>query len=140
MKVRVLGKNRSCLSGLPVPDLGPLLPSGRVQTVVVEEDGRVIGTMTVALVPHIEATWIHPEHRNAGVARALRRKTWELAREGGAIWAFGSAGDARAERILGRLGGTALPLTFYLLPLSENACQERPRALQGPACEPAGRV
>lgn len=118
--MRVLGEDRSCLAGLPVTDLGPCLPEGRAQTVVVEEGGKVVGSMTVALVPHIEATWIDPEHRNAGVARALRRATWELARDGGATWAFGSAGDDATAATLVRLGGTPVPVTFYVLPLDRR--------------------
>lgn len=138
MRVRVLDGDRSCLAGLPVTDMAPLLPAGRVQTVVAEVDGEVVGTMTVALIPHIEATWIHPSHRNAGVARSLKRLTWELAREGGAGWGFGSALDEATDSILERLGGTRIPVRLYVLPLAEKTRQERSRALESPAYEPAG--
>jgi GNAT superfamily N-acetyltransferase len=115
--VRVLGEDRSCLAGLPVTDLARVLPAGRARTVVVEEGGRVVGTMTVALVPHVEATWIDPAHRNAGVTRALIRATWDLARDGGAEWGFaGTESDAVADALI-RLGGVPLPHTFLMMPL-----------------------
>lgn len=116
MRVRVLDGDRSCLAGVPVLDPGPALPPHRVKTVVVEEDGRVIGTMSVLLVSYIESAWLDRDHRNAGVVRAMVRKAWDLASDDGATWGFSAAADDGVAKVLTRLGGTELPARFFLMP------------------------
>lgn len=116
MRVRVLDGDRSCLEGVPILDPAPMLPPHRVQTVVVEEGGEVIGTMSVLQVPYIESAWLSRDHRNAGVVRALVRGTWDVASADGAAWGFSAAADGDVSRVLTRLGGTALPAQFYMLP------------------------
>ena len=116
MKVRVLDGDRSCLAGLPILDPAPMLPAHRVQTVVVEEAGKLVATMSVLTVPYIESAWLDRDHRNAGVVRALVREAWDVASADGAVWGFSAASDPAVEKVLTRLGGTPLPARFYLLP------------------------
>lgn len=118
MRVRVLDGDRSCLKGLPILDPGPMLPAWRVETVVVEEGDRVVGTMSVLQVPYIESAWLDRDHRNAGVVRALVRGAWDVASADGAAWGFSAAGneDQNVSRVLTRLGGTLLPVRLFMMP------------------------
>lgn len=126
MRVRVLDGDRSCLDGMPFPDPAQVLPPELVRTVVVEEGGKVVATMSVMQVPYIEAVWLDPEHRNAGVVRALVRSTWNAAMETGAKWGFSAAADDAVASILSRLGGKPLPVSLYVMPFEGRAvCQPR---------------
>ena len=117
MKVRVLDLDRSCLEGLPIPDPASVMPPGRTKTVVVEDEGRVVGTMSVMNVPYIEGTWVDQEHRTPGVLRALLRATWDLAREDGHTWAWSACADDAVATILSKLGGAVMPMSVYAVPL-----------------------
>lgn len=132
MRVRVLDGDRSCLVGLPVLDPAPMLPPHMVRTVVAEEDGAVVATMSVLRVPYIESAWLSREHRNAGVVRAVIGATWDIASADGARWGFIAAADDRMERILTRLGGTLLPVKLFMVPFvsgpterSETPCLQQ---------------
>lgn len=120
MTVRVLDGDRSCLAGVPQPDPATVMPPGKTRTVVVEDGGLVLGTMSVLTVPYIEAAWINPAHRNGGVARALLRATWALANSDGNAWGFGVAADEAMYRTLTRLGGKPLPASLFILPFARR--------------------
>lgn len=100
----------------------PLFPGVRpedVDVVVVEDGEKVVACMTVLRATHFEGAWIDPEHRNAGVTRALLGLATALAECRGSQWVFAGAenGDERMRGILARLGGTRAPMDTYVLPL-----------------------
>lgn len=105
------------------PGLPALLPYVEPQNIAIMavENGDGIAASVCALrVTHFEGLWIDPEYRgNAGVFRSLIRQAYAVPRVRGERWVFGGAedGDERMASVCGRLGGKALPLKFYAMPV-----------------------
>lgn len=105
------------------PDLPALLPYVEPQNAavcVVEDDGKIVGSVCAMQITHFEGLWLAPEYRgNAGVFRSLLRQAYAVPRTRGERWVFGGAehGDEKMDRLCSRLGGQPLPLKFYAMPV-----------------------
>jgi len=103
----------------------PLFPRVRpedVSVVVVEDEEKVIASMTVLRASHFEGAWIDPEHRNAGVTNALLELSKDVARCQGSEWVFAGAADDQMRGILGRLGANKVEMDLYVLDLGGGEC------------------
>ena len=100
-----------------MPSMVAQVRPGDAQVVVVESEGRIVASMTVLRMTHLEGTWVDPEHRNAGTVRALLRAAGEAARKWSNGWVVTSADDDQVRGILGRMHAVKLPVDTYLLGL-----------------------
>lgn len=98
-----------------IPPLFPYVEPRNIAVVVVEDEGKIVATMTVLQATHIEGTWIDGEHKH--VARSLLRLATTVAKAGGARWAFTGACDDKVRRIIERLGGRLIPMDTWVMPL-----------------------
>lgn len=111
-----------------MPPLVPYVSPENIAIVAVEDDaGKVLACMTVLRASHFEGVWIDPEHRNAGVTRALLNLATEIVRGRGESWVIGGSADKRMTRLLKRLNGHRLPLEFYTLKIGEGEECRRPQ-------------
>jgi N-acetylglutamate synthase-like GNAT family acetyltransferase len=100
-----------------------LLDPSRAQIVVIEDQGQIVGTLTLMSVLHAECLWIKPSHRRGyGVMKRLLDGMWLTAREAGvkALWA-GSVSDTMTN-ILHRIGASEVPGTSFVFPVKEDPC------------------
>ena len=113
MKARVLPKEEWGRANLP-PGLEAIMPQ-EVTMVAVEEDGQVVARVAVMRMTYLEAIWIDPEHRNAGVASALLRELSKASRKYGDRWVLGGVaeGDHVMQSIMDRIGAREIPAQFY---------------------------
>lgn len=96
--------------------LGPLiahLDPGDVEVRVVEDGaGEIVGCVSRLRLTHLEGAWIDPSHRgNPGVGRRLLREAVTAARGRG--WVLASSMTACIQRLLERMGATALPVNKW---------------------------
>lgn len=95
-----------------------LLDPTRAQILVIEEEGQIVGTLTLMSVLHAECLWIKPSHRKGyGVAKRLLDGMWSAARGEGvkALWS-GSLSDTMTN-ILHRIGASEVPGKSYVFPV-----------------------
>lgn len=101
-----------------------LLDPERAQILVIEDEGQIVGTLTLMSVLHAECLWIKPSHRNGyGVIKRLMDGLWAGARVQGAkaVWA-GSVSDTMTN-ILHRIGGSKVPGESFVFPVKEGVCR-----------------
>jgi ribosomal protein S18 acetylase RimI-like enzyme len=109
---------------LDMPPIIPFVSPENIAIVAVEDDaGKVIACMSVLQVTHFEGAWVDPEHRNAGVVRALLRLASALPIARGESWVFGGADSEQMRDVLQRLGGVEVPMSTFILPVGERECQ-----------------
>lgn len=105
----------------------PILPyvlPRNMAVCVVEDEGKIAGTLSVVQATHFEGLWIKPQYRgNAGVMRALLRQASAIPRCRGESWVFGGAAEGKMQGFNERLGGVRLPLDFYALWVGGDVCQ-----------------
>lgn len=98
--------------------LAQSLPDGAASVVVVEEAGKVVGTLTVAQITHLEGLWIAPEHRgNPVLAMALVEAAFSEVRKSKADWAWGASDTEHMSDIIRRVGGKEIPVKSYVIPI-----------------------
>lgn len=99
--------------------IGRLAPAdGRV--LVIEDEGRIIGTWVFFKVVHAECVWIAPEHRGQGtVARRLLTGMLRIMRSFGAKAFFTASVTEDVDALIGRLGGSRVPGTHWMVPVQE---------------------
>jgi hypothetical protein len=109
---------------LDMPPIIPFVSPENIAIVAVEDDaGKVIACMSVLQVTHFEGAWVDPEHRNAGVVRALLRLASALPLARGESWVFGGSDSEQMRDVLQRLGGVEVPMSTFILPVGERECQ-----------------
>lgn len=105
-------------------DLWPLLDTpdtSRVQVVVVERDGVIVGHWALTCFLHAHVAWIHPDdRRRGGVARRLVRGIRDVAAGFGFTGVMLAASDDAHRDFLSRLGASALPGQAFFLPLDQG--------------------
>ena len=85
------------------------------RVVVVEDGGEIVASLAVLRMTHFEGLWIEPARRgNAGVASALMRAAFPVAREWG-DWAMGWASTETMRDVMRRLGGAQIQADAYAL-------------------------
>lgn len=95
-----------------------LLDPTKASILVIEQDGQIVGTLTLMTVLHAECLWIHPDHRRSfGVMKRLLNGLWSTARALGfkALWS-GSI-TTEMSNILRRIGGSVVPGKSYVYPV-----------------------
>lgn len=107
-------------SGLP--ELLRHVNATDADVVVVEENGKVIGTLGLVKLMHFEGVWIAPEKRHGYVLGRLLHGAEQLAMERGETCALGAAmdDDERMDDLIRRRGGVPLPIKVYAMPLGVN--------------------
>ena len=113
------------LEPVQIPSLFPFVRPEDIAVIVVEDEGKVIASLSVLKATHMEGLWIDPQRRNAGVIRALLRQASAMARVWGNGWVFGAAGDDCMRKILTRIGGTKIPVDAFVLPLGDGTCRQQ---------------
>lgn len=99
----------------------PLLDPARAQILVIEDEGQIVGTLTLMSVLHAECLWIKPSHRRGyGVMKRLLDGMWSAAQGAGAkaLWS-GSVSDTMTN-ILHRLGASEVPGRAFVFPVKES--------------------
>lgn len=109
----------------------PGIPEEDVAVVVVEdESGEIVASTMILRATHMEGTWVHPDHRNAGVSRSLLRLAAGCARAFGPTWVFTGAADDHTRSILDRMGGQKIEMDTYVLGLEGKQCRAAPSQQQ----------
>lgn len=101
-----------------------LLDPEHAQILVIEDEGQIVGTLTLMSVLHTECLWIKPSHRKGyGVMKRLLDGMWAGARAQGfrALWS-GSMSDTMTN-ILHRLGASEVPGKAFVFPVKEDPCR-----------------
>jgi GNAT superfamily N-acetyltransferase len=101
----------------------PLFPGVRpedIVVVVVEDDEKVVASVTILRATHFENLWLDPEQRNAGVSRALLRAAIGAAHQWTDDWVFATAADDRMRDMLNRVGAIRIPVDPYVLALARG--------------------
>lgn len=95
-----------------------LLDPAHARILAIEQDGQIVGTLTLITVLHAECLWIHPSHRRRfGVMKRLLDGMWRAAHALGfrALWA-GSV-TPQMDHLLGRIGGSVVPGASFVFPV-----------------------
>lgn len=96
----------------------PMLDPSRAQILVIEDEGQIVGTLTLMSVLHAECLWIKPSHRRGyGVIKRLLDGMWAGARAERVhtLWS-GSISDTMTN-ILHRIGAVEVPGRSYVFPV-----------------------
>ena len=122
MKARILKPEEWQRIDTPgLPELLMYTEPQNIAVVVVEDDaGEIVACVSALQVTHFEGLWIKPEKRgNAGVFRSLIRQAFAVPRTRGERWVLGGAEDGNEcmDALCSRLGGQALPLKFFSMPV-----------------------
>ena len=92
---------------------------------VVEQDGRILGAVTMLRVVHAECVWIDPRYRgHFGVVKRLLRGISATARRWGTKVVWGAGMDEPMFSILSRLGGVPVPGQSFVFPVKETSCHQ----------------
>ena len=120
MIARVLPKEEwHRLGDLPISELVEFVRPEDVRIVVVEKDEKIVATMTVMRITHLEGTWIDPEHRTPGTVRALLREAAQQSSEWTNSWVITGAVTKEISDIIKRMGGLAWPMESFVLGLGK---------------------
>jgi hypothetical protein len=104
-----------------LPQIGPTLRPEDVQIAVVEDQDKIVATMAVLRVAHLESLWIAPEYRgNAGLGRRLLKTAIKAAKLWTDSWIWGASDTAHMDDVIGRVGGVPLPLNSFMIPIGGN--------------------
>lgn len=101
-----------------------LLDPSRAQILVIEDQGQIVGTLTLMSVLHAECLWVKPSHRSRyGVAKRLLDGMFASAQAQGfkALWS-GSLSDTMTN-ILHRIGASEVPGKSFVFPVKEVPCR-----------------
>lgn len=105
------------LVGTPWEGLQP--PPETTSLLVVEDEaGDVVGTWSLAILPHLEGFWVRPDHRQkAAVVKALLVHMFRHLRTAGVDIVLTHAPGEHIDEFLIRLGGEPLPGRAFKLPI-----------------------
>ncbi len=104
------------VSGMPL--IGPTLRNEDVQIIAVEDGSRLVATMAVIRVTHMESLWIDPEYRgNAGLVRMLLKQAVSAAKKWTDKWIWGASDTEHMNDIIKRVGGIQLPIQSFMIPV-----------------------
>lgn len=105
-----------------IPPLTGISPRD-TSVVVVERDGKIVATLSVVRMTHLEGLWVDPAYKNAGVCRSLLRLSAGIAGVWDNEWVLAGAADERMRDILTRLGGVKVDMETYMLSLGGDPCR-----------------
>lgn len=111
------------MAGTEAEALWPHLDPVNAQVLVVEHEGRIVGTWTALRVVHLECVWIDPEYRSRfGVVKRLLRGVREIAAGWGVRSVVTSAMSDQVRALVASLHGSPLPGDHYVMPM-ESLCR-----------------
>lgn len=119
MKQRILPPEEwHRLEGTEAGDVWQTFDPEQTRVIVVEEDGKIIGTWTVMRTVHVECLWAAPEYRGSfGLARRLLAGMREIASGWGARNVFTGSMSPHVTDLIRRFGGIPAPCEYFILPL-----------------------
>jgi len=104
------------LAGTEAESVWPHFDPARVQVLVVEQDGAIVGTWVLMNVLHAECLWIAPSHRGlASVARRLWTLMQRTARTLGVPAVATAALSDDVRGLLEHVGATKVPGDHYAM-------------------------
>lgn len=107
------------LAGTEVDPVWTRLPE-HAEVLVIEDDGRIVGTLVLVSLLHAECLWIAPAYRQRpSVMRRLLSGMWDTARARGARSLWSGSLSETTTRILQRLGGQEIPGRSFAFPVKE---------------------
>lgn len=107
------------LAGTDLAEMSRHLNPETAGIVVVEAGGAILGAVALFPALHAEGLWIAPAHRGkTAVARRLWTGLLAAVRMRGARGIVAASMSDGMDRVLARLGATALPGTHYTVPFS----------------------
>jgi len=110
------------LAGTEAETLWPHLDPENARVLVVEHEGRIVGTWTVLRMVHVECVWVDPAYRGVfGVVKRLLRGMREIATGWGARTVLTGAVTDQVRALITSLHGQRLPGDHYVIPL-ERPC------------------
>lgn len=119
MTSRVLPQSEwSRLDAAGAETVWKLLDPDKAQILVIEENGEIVGTLTLMSVLHAECLWIKPSHRRGyGVIKRLLDGMWSESRAMGfrALWS-GSLSETMTD-IMHRIGASEVPGKSFVFPV-----------------------
>lgn len=117
------------LEGTEAETLWPHLNPENTRVLVVEDEGRIVGTWLMLRVVHAECMWIAPDYRGSfGVAKRLLKGMRDTATEWGVPNVVTGSVDPHVTDLIRRLGGYPMPCESFVLPVRKPSDQERGRA------------
>ena len=106
------------LAGTEAEAVWPSLDPEQARVIVVEHEGRIVGTWTALRMVHMECVWIAPEYRGSfGVAKRLLRGMRSVAGGWGAKAVLTAALTDQVRALIDSLGGSKLPGDHYVMPV-----------------------
>lgn len=108
----------SRLDGTEAEQVWRALDPERTTVLVVEDDGKIVGTWTLLWVLHAECVWVDPAHRKRGsVARRLWLAMKAAAERFGALGVMTAAGSPEVDALLVDRADE-LPGRHYVIPVA----------------------
>jgi hypothetical protein len=102
-----------------------LLDPAHAQILVIEDQGEIVGTLTLMSVLHAECLWIKPSHRKGyGVMKRLLDGMWAGARAQGAKALWSGSVSETMTNILHRIGASEVPGQAFVFPVKEDVCRQ----------------
>lgn len=104
-----------------MPDASVALGKENFQLVVVEDKGRIVATMALWRVVHLEGFWIDPDYRGkAGTIRGLIRGVLSAAKKWSPKWLWACSDTEQMDAILQKLHGVRMPVRSFTVPLGDQ--------------------
>ena len=118
---RVLSKDEwGRLDVTELPQISSVKPK-EIDVVVVEHEGKIVASMEVVRITHLESLWIDPEHRgNPALAKQLLKAAVTSAQQWGDNFAWATSATDHMSDIFERVGGSKLPVESFILALGDN--------------------
>lgn len=88
------------------------------QVLVVEDDGQIVGSWMLLLVPHVECLWVAPSHRKRG--GVFRRLLAGMRRLAPATRVVTASVSPEVDALLMRYGAEPLPGTSWVFAFKER--------------------
>lgn len=114
------------LKGTEAETAWPHFDPEQTQVIVVEHEGRIVGTWTVMRTVHVECLWAAPEYRGSfGVCKRLLKAMREVASAWGASVVYTGSASAHVTELIRRFGGVPSPVETFILPLEIASSRRR---------------
>lgn len=122
MITRILPQEEwSRLNGTEAELLWPYFNPEQTRVLVVEDEGRIVGTWTLMRVVHAECLWIAPSHRGLfGVTRRLLVAMRDIAKGWNVSAVWTGSKSAHVTDLIRRLGGKEPPFESFILPIEKH--------------------
>lgn len=121
MRTRVLSANEwgRLEQAAGMPPLRPYLKPEETQAIVLERGDKILATLVLAKVPHLEGFWVHPDHRGGKAWIQSWDEVKALGRSLGYSWAIAGAHDDRMRVLLWKLGAAKIAMDSFAISLGE---------------------